>query len=146
MLDAWNFLCVIKPGKISLICKIHFINGYITDTPLQKGKDLYMTWSAFPHGRFLGVNHTQSREAAHWLLLHLVVWCGDPWLLLYVIALLLHSTRWVLPTTYPLHHLHPTHPFICVTQGTFNFLKKRLKTSKCTSCMLVQWKLMTVHF
>ena len=57
----------------SLICKIHFIDGYITATFLSHRQLIIMSKYSFPDERFLDSNQTQSCKTPHWPLLHLVM-------------------------------------------------------------------------
>ena len=58
-------VCVIGPGKSTSCAKSILVLNIL---------QLY----TFPDSRFVGVNHTQSCETAHWPLLHLVVWYRAP--------------------------------------------------------------------
>ena len=106
-------ICVIRPWKIGLICKLHFIEGYDTIILIfTQTQQLQTSNSAFLGGRFLSINHTQSTCNCSLTSpsSNSVVWA--PWLLLQLIASFT-------PTTPPL--LPPNHPLLCVTHDTFIF-------------------------
>ena len=103
-------VCVIGSRKTSLINKFHYIGRQTTATLMTfiftHTKELQMARFAYPDGRFLVINQTQSHETAHWPLLHLVVWYGALQLFLQYTASPGHSTRCcnlscTSPSTYP---------------------------------------------